>query len=122
VCGNALCFIVRNKGNFCFSAHKTPSAGEQIDFNEILSDRQTDVSGTDCFRIFTSYTLKMGDGVSCRNVGKPSHFDAAVCQRKFHVPAKASRFMNKFLFYNNNNKRTHNFCLLYQIRIQAKPL
>ena len=25
-----------------------------------------------------------GDGVGTRNVGKPSHLDAAVCQRKFH--------------------------------------
>jgi len=40
-----------------------------------------------------------GDGVSCRNVGKPSHFDAAVCHRKFHVPAKASKIckQNPFL-------------------------
>ena len=27
-----------------------------------------------------------GDGVSSRNLGKPSHPDAAVCPRKFHLP------------------------------------
>jgi hypothetical protein len=65
---------------------------------------QTDVSANVSVPIFTSYTLKMGTELVAETSAKPSHFDAAVCHRKFHVPAKASKFINKILFYNKEWK------------------
>jgi len=40
VCGNALCFLIRNQGNVCFS-RRNSSTGKQINFNENFSVRRT---------------------------------------------------------------------------------
>ena len=37
-----------------------------------------------------------GDGVSCRNVVRPSHSDASVCQRKFHRILSPRKFQDLF--------------------------
>jgi len=57
----------------------------ETDFNEIFSGRQARQYAKVCRRSAKPPARpEDGDGVSYRNVGKPSHLDAAVCPRKFH--------------------------------------
>jgi hypothetical protein len=79
---------------FIIAKSKSHEAFVATEFNEIFSDRQVrqDVKVLPMFRELTD-VITFGatkppahhedEGGSSRNVGKPSHLDAAVCPRKF---------------------------------------
>jgi len=115
-----LCFPIRNQGNFCFSQQNS-SPGKQTNFNEIFF-WQTDVPATNSVSIFTSCTLNMrtelvaGTSANLHVLTRLSARENFMCRGSFKI-YKQIPFVQQQQKY-----RTHKFWLLYQIRIQAKPL